>query len=175
MFKRMVPDKYVASIYCVSFQELADMGVKSVIVDLDNTLVGSKHLEAPPELIEWLDQLQQHGFQVMIVSNNTKTRVSNFAKPLNIPFIHGAKKPFGQAFDRALKQLDSAPHETVIIGDQLLTDVLGGNRRGLHTILVVPVSDQDAMCTKISRSLERFFFRWMKRKGLIRLEENHWV
>jgi HAD superfamily phosphatase (TIGR01668 family) len=173
VFKRMIPDKYVASIYCVDFQELANRGIKSVIVDLDNTLVGSKHMEATPELIEWLDNLKQFGFQVMIVSNNTKTRVSSFAKPLNIPFIYAAKKPFGQAFDRALKELNSAPHETVIIGDQLLTDVLGGNRRGLHTILVIPVSDQDAVCTKISRSLEKFFFRWMKRRGLIRLEENH--
>lgn len=63
------------------------------MVDLDNTLVESIRPEATPELVSWLDQLRGMGFKVMIVSNNNLTRVSRFATPLRVPYIHRAKKP----------------------------------------------------------------------------------
>jgi HAD superfamily phosphatase (TIGR01668 family) len=109
--------------------------------------------------------LKQLGFQVMIVSNNTRMRVSRFADPLDIPFIHAAKKPLTIAFKKALRLLGTAREETVVIGDQLLTDVLGGNRMGLFTILVVPISRQDGFFTRINRRIERLVFRWMERNG----------
>ncbi|MBA4493073.1 YqeG family HAD IIIA-type phosphatase [Paenactinomyces guangxiensis] len=173
MFKSMIPNMYVQSIYTIDFHELQRRGIKSVIVDLDNTLVESTRPDATPRLIKWLDQVKHMGLQVMIVSNNTKTRVSQFAAPLNIPYIHTAKKPLSQAFRKALKSMGTKKEETVVIGDQLLTDVLGGNRMGLFTILVVPVSDVEGFFTRINRRIERFVFRWMEKRGLLRWEENH--
>nr|WP_220185854.1 YqeG family HAD IIIA-type phosphatase [Paenactinomyces guangxiensis] len=169
----MIPNMYVQSIYTIDFHELQRRGIKSVIVDLDNTLVESTRPDATPRLIKWLDQVKHMGLQVMIVSNNTKTRVSQFAAPLNIPYIHTAKKPLSQAFRKALKSMGTKKEETVVIGDQLLTDVLGGNRMGLFTILVVPVSDVEGFFTRINRRIERFVFRWMEKRGLLRWEENH--
>jgi uncharacterized protein len=160
LLKQMIPDLYVQSIYEIDFAALKKRNIKAVIVDLDNTLVESTRPDATPELVEWLKE-------VMIVSNNTKTRVSQFADPLGIPYIHAAKKPFSAAFRRALKELGVSKQETVVIGDQLLTDVLGGNRMGFFTILVVPVSEVDGFFTRINRRVERFVFHLLEKKGLI--------
>ncbi|MFD1406932.1 YqeG family HAD IIIA-type phosphatase [Kroppenstedtia eburnea] len=166
MFKRMIPDEFVQSIYEIDLNALQRRGVKAVVVDLDNTLVESTRPEATPELVSWLDQLRGMGFKVMIVSNNNLTRVSRFATPLRVPYIHRAKKPLSAAFKRALNRLEVDAGETMMIGDQLLTDVLGGNRLGLYTILVVPVSQAEGIFTKLNRRLERLVFWWMKKRGL---------
>ncbi|MGA8944281.1 MAG: YqeG family HAD IIIA-type phosphatase [Thermoactinomyces sp.] len=167
MLKILIPDLFVQSIYDIDFVELKEQGIKAVIVDLDNTLVETTCSNATPELVQWLNGVKKLGLRVMIVSNNTRTRVSRFAAPLNIPYIHAAKKPLTSAFRRALKELGCSRNETVVIGDQLLTDVLGGNRMGLYTILVVPVSEVDGFFTRVNRKMERFVFRLLERKGLI--------
>jgi uncharacterized protein len=172
VFRLMVPNLYVESIYEIDFDELKRRGVKSIIVDLDNTLVESTRADATPRLVKWLDRVQEMGFHVMIVSNNHKTRVSYFATPLHIPFIHRAKKPFTSSFRQAMQKLGTNHTQTAMIGDQLLTDILGGNRMGLYTILVVPLSNIEGFFTRINRKLERFVFRWMEKRGMLRKEED---
>lgn len=173
MFSSFVPNQYVSSIYKINLEELKEKGMKSIIVDLDNTLVESDRKAATPLLIEWLERLQDLGFQVMIVSNNSKTRVSQFAIPLQIPFIHKARKPLSSCFRRAMSELDTEVNSTVMVGDQLLTDVLGGNRMGLYTILVVPISNTEGFFTKVNRRIERRVFRWMEKRGLLAKEGNN--
>ncbi|MXQ53506.1 YqeG family HAD IIIA-type phosphatase [Shimazuella alba] len=172
MFSSFVPNQYVPSIYKINLLELKEKGIKSIIVDLDNTLVESDRKDATPLLIEWLQHTQHLGFQVMIVSNNNETRVSEFAIPLQIPFIHKARKPLSSSFRRALIELETDPNCTVMVGDQLLTDVLGGNRIGLYTILVVPMSKTEGFFTKVNRRVERLVFRWMDKRGLLAREGN---
>ncbi|MFC7440669.1 YqeG family HAD IIIA-type phosphatase [Laceyella putida] len=169
----MVPDLFAQSIYAIDYLKLKQRGVKGIIVDLDNTLVESTRPDATPRLVEWLDELRNMGFHVMIVSNNNQTRVSHFAKPLGLPFIHTARKPLLPAFKKALKQMGTKPEETVVIGDQLLTDVFGGNRMGLYTILVAPVSHIDGFFTRINRRVERLVFFWMERKGYVRWDRSN--
>jgi uncharacterized protein len=171
VFKSIVPDAFVQSIYEIDFNELQHQGVKAAIVDLDNTLVEASRPDATPQLVSWLDRLQGMGFRVMIVSNNNRTRVSRFALPLRVPYIHRARKPLSAAFKKALRKLETKPEETVMIGDQLFTDVLGGNRLGLRTILVVPVSDVEGFFTRLNRRMERMVFRWMKQRGLLSWED----
>jgi HAD superfamily phosphatase (TIGR01668 family) len=162
---------YANSIYHIDLTELKARGIKAVIVDLDNTLVESNRPDATPKLVSWLNEVRKLGFKVMIVSNNNKTRVSQFANPLNVPYIHAARKPLSLSFLKAMKILGVSKDETVVIGDQLLTDVLGGNRVGLYTILVVPVSEVEGFFTKLNRRVERFVFRWMERKGLLNWDQ----
>ena len=167
-----MPNQYVPSIYKINLEELKEKGMKAIIVDLDNTLVESDRRDATPFLIEWLQQTQRLGFQVIIVSNNNETRVSQFAIPLQIPFIHRARKPLSSSFRKAMIELNTDVSCTVMIGDQLLTDVLGGNRLGLYTILVVPISKTEGFFTKVNRRVERIFFRWMEKRGLLAREGN---
>ncbi|KUP06058.1 hypothetical protein Q73_09815 [Bacillus coahuilensis m2-6] len=171
MLKNFLPNQHVKSIYEISVDDLKDKGVKGVITDLDNTLVEWDRPNATPKLIEWFKHLKEQGMAVTIVSNNNETRVKAFAEPLGIPYIYKARKPMGKAFNKALSTMNLKKDETVVIGDQLLTDVLGGNRNGYHTILVVPVGKTDDKITKFNRSVERRILNWFKRKGLLQWED----
>ncbi|WP_170007745.1 YqeG family HAD IIIA-type phosphatase [Bacillus fonticola] len=171
MLRKFLPNEYVKSIYEISPTKLKERGIKAVITDLDNTLIEWDRPTATPNLIRWFEALRTEGILVTVVSNNNETRVRNFADPLRIPFIHQARKPFSQAFRKAIKQMSVKREEAVVIGDQVLTDVLGGNRGGFYTILVVPVSSSDGWMTRFNRKLERRILRYFKRKGLLEWEE----
>lgn len=172
MLKQFIPDQYVQSVYEISISELKEQGVKGIITDLDNTLVEWDRPDATEELVAWFENLRDHGFQIVIVSNNNEKRVKHFADPHKISFIHSARKPLSRAFKTACKLMGLKRNETVVIGDQLLTDILGGNRSGFQTILVVPVAKTDGFITKFNRRIEQRVFQSMKKKGLIEWEKS---
>jgi HAD superfamily phosphatase (TIGR01668 family) len=156
LLQKLAPKQSVNTIYDIDVQKLWNSGIRGIITDLDNTLVGARDPHATPELVEWLKQLQLLGFKIMIVSNNRRVRVSTFAQPLNVPFIFRARKPTNISFLRALKLMGTEVQQTAVIGDQILTDVLGGNRMGLFTILVLPINARDeGFFTKINRRIEK--------------------
>jgi HAD superfamily phosphatase (TIGR01668 family) len=164
LLQNLMPKLSVRTIYDIDVHQLWNSGIRGIITDLDNTLVGAKDPHATPELIEWLKQVQLLGFNVMIVSNNHRGRVSAFAEPLGVPFIYRAKKPTNVSFQRALTLLGTSVQQTAVIGDQMLTDVLGGNRMGLYTILVQPIAIVDeGFFTKINRRIEKAALSWMKK------------
>lgn len=167
MFERLLPHMRVNTIYDIDLQALKKRGIRGIITDLDNTLVGAKEPLATPELVRWLDDVRDSGFKVVIVSNNNRTRVSKFAEPLNLTYIHAARKPANKAFRKALSLLELPAEQTVVIGDQMMTDVLGGNRMGLQTILVNPVSPGDeGVMTRVNRRLEKIALARLRKKGL---------
>ncbi|HJV17334.1 MAG TPA: YqeG family HAD IIIA-type phosphatase [Bacillales bacterium] len=172
MLKQFLPDEHVKSILEITPEHLQKLGIKGIITDLDNTLVEWDRPSATPQLIKWFEDMKRNQIQVTIVSNNrSRTRVKIFSDPLGIPFIFQAKKPMGQAFRKAISKMNLKKEETVVIGDQLLTDVLGGNRGGFHTILVVPVAQTDGFFTKFNRFVERRLLNWFRKKGMIQWED----
>ncbi len=171
MLKLFLPSEYVKNVYQITPEILKERGVKGIITDLDNTLIEWDRPSATPELIRWLKEMQDNGIKVTVVSNNNEKRVKFFSDPLQIPFIPKARKPMGGAFRRALKEMKLQPEDVVVIGDQLLTDVLGGNRLGLYTILVIPVASSDGFMTRFNRKVERRIMNNFKRQGLIQWEE----
>lgn len=126
------------------------------MLDLDNTLVPYKtYGEAPPGLLEWLEALKEAGIQVMLVSNGSRRRVHYWREKLGVPGFGPAGKPwFG--FRKALRRLALAPREVAVVGDQLFTDVLGGNLIGAYTVLVPPISKREMGYTRWVRKLERW-------------------
>lgn len=172
MIEVFVPKLKVQTIYDIPLDELYANGIRGIITDLDNTLVSQKTVSATKELVSWLDKVRKLGLDVVIVSNNNESRVGAFASPLNIPYIFKAKKPTQGAFARAIKILDLQPSEIVMIGDQMMTDVYGGNKMGLHTILVKSIAPhEEGMGTKINRQLERIAIRRLRKRGLWLEEE----
>lgn len=171
MLKHFLPDQHVKSIFDITPESLKAKGVKGIITDLDNTLVEWDRPYATPMLIEWFDHMRKNEILVTIVSNNNENRVRAFSDPLQIPFIFQARKPMSRAFYKALKQMGLRKEETVVIGDQLLTDVLGGNRGGFHTILVVPVAQTDGFVTRFNRKVERRILNWFRKKGKLNWED----
>lgn len=171
MYRKFLPSEFVKSVFDISPERLLEKGIRGIITDLDNTLVEWDRPDATPKLVNWLKSMKDAGIQVTIVSNNSEMRVKSFADPLGIPFIYKARKPMGKAFRKALHTMDVKREEVVVIGDQLLTDVVGGNRIKLHTILVLPVAKSDGFFTRFNRMVERRIFKALKRKGYVTWEE----
>ncbi|MCQ6273603.1 YqeG family HAD IIIA-type phosphatase [Bacillus sp. V3B] len=171
MLKQFLPNQHVKSILDIDPKDLQEKGIKGIITDLDNTLVEWDRPQATPRVIKWFEEMKKHHIKITIVSNNNETRVKAFSDPLNIAFIYRARKPLSHAFHKAAKQMNVKKEETVVIGDQLLTDVLGGNRGGFQTILVVPVAQTDGVATKFNRMVERRLLNWFRKKGMLQWED----
>lgn len=169
--KYLMPSKYAKNIFEITPEELKGRGVKAIITDLDNTLVGWDVQLATEEVINWFNGMRNAGIQVTIVSNNNEARVATFATPLEVDYIFNARKPMGKAFKKATKAMGVTPDETVVIGDQMMTDVLAANSNGFYSILVVPVKSNDEWKTRANRMMERRFLAYFKRKGYISWED----
>lgn len=171
LLKNFLPNKHVKTIFDIKPEQLKEQGIKGIITDLDNTLVAWDVVDATPEVIEWFKRMEDQGISIMIISNNKMERVKIFSEPLGTPYVFSAKKPLRRAFKRAANQMGFKKDEIVVIGDQLLTDVLGGNLAGFYTILVVPIVQTDAKITKINRTIERRILNHFRKKGKITWED----
>ncbi|CDO01824.1 UMP phosphatase [Oceanobacillus picturae] len=171
MLKKFLPNEHVKSVFDINPEVLKSKGIKGIITDLDNTLVAWDVKDATPEVIEWFKQMKENDIKVTIISNNKQERVKVFSEPLETPFVFSARKPLSKAFKSVAKQMGMKKEEIVVIGDQLLTDVLGGNFAGFYTILVVPIVQTDGKITKINRKIERRILHYMRKKGKITWEE----
>lgn len=172
LFKRLIPKLQVETVFDIDLEALYERGYRGIITDLDNTLVGAKAPEATPELIAWFEKVRDAGFKLVIVSNNKLTRVSTFATPLKIEYVHEARKPSNTPFRKAMKMMELTEEQTIVVGDQMLTDVFGGNRLGLFTVLVLPIAIADeGIMTKFNRRIERIALSRLRRKGLWLEEE----
>ncbi|KAF0197450.1 MAG: HAD superfamily (subfamily IIIA) phosphatase [Bacillota bacterium] len=159
MLRKLLPDLYVESIYHIDFEKLKAKGIDTIVTDLDNTLVPWSETRVNQQLLDWLEQLRGKGFKVCLLSNAVESRIASFRGAMSIPGFSKAYKPLSGAFKQALALLGSEAKHTAMIGDQIFTDVLGGNRMGLYTILVVPLSKQEFIGTRAVRLFERWFLR----------------
>jgi len=172
MIELFLPKMKVQSIYDIPLDLLYEQGIRGIVTDLDNTLVGAKSPLATKELVSWLATVADKGFEVVIVSNNNDSRVGTFAAPLQLPYIHAARKPAQRAFVKALNLLKLEPAQTLMIGDQMMTDVFGGNRMGMHTVLVAPIAPlEEGIMTKVNRRLERIVISKLRKRSLWLEEE----
>ncbi|WP_069649456.1 YqeG family HAD IIIA-type phosphatase [Caloranaerobacter ferrireducens] len=156
---KLLPDLYVNTIFDIDLKTLKAKGIDSIIVDIDNTLVSWETEYASEEVVDWFKRIKELGFKCCIISNNTKDRVVKFNRNLEVYAIHRAVKPRKKPFLKAIKLMNTKPSKTVVIGDQIFTDILGGNRLGAYTILVVPISKKEFFWTRIIRKLERRILR----------------
>lgn len=159
MFKRLYPTQYITSIFDLNMNELKEKGKKGIIFDIDNTLVPYDVIEPTQEIIELFTSLQKNGFKITLVSNNTQDRVLKFNEKLKVFALHKSRKPGTRSFKKALEFMKLEREAAVIVGDQIFTDIYGGNKAGIETILVQPVSEKDEWITKIKRGLEKKVIR----------------
>ncbi len=165
MWKHLCPHQYVEDIQQINLQHLIEKGIRGIIADLDNTLVPWNDNTLFPEVLEWVKEVKEKGFKVCIVSNNHPERGENLAKTLDVPAIWRAVKPRRGAFRRALEIMDLKPPEVAVVGDQVFTDVLGGNRLGVYTILVRPLNGREFVGTRLVRKLEKLVLFMLNRSN----------
>jgi len=158
----MFPDAYARNLAEISLDGLKLSGVRGIIVDLDNTLVAYREAAVAPEIAAWVRSAGEQGFRVALVSNNWSDRVARFGAELGIPTVPSALKPLPVAFLRALRVLGTRRQHTVVVGDQLLTDVLGAKLLGMRAILTEPISEAGFITTRVMRVVERALLRFAK-------------
>ncbi len=159
MKKILKPDLCLRTIYDLDTIKLKARGIKAIIVDIDNTLVSWETKEPDDKVNELMFRLTSEGFKICMLSNSTRKRVEEFNKCLNLPAIHKAIKPSKIAFRKAIALMGSSPEDTAVIGDQLFTDIFGGNRLGLFTVLVSPISSREFVWTRLVRKVERLVLK----------------
>ena len=175
MFGILKPKIYVDSIYNLDLKKLKKLkNIKSIIVDLDNTLIAWGNNKIDNKVINWIKEAKKLELKICIVSNSNSSRVGKIAKILNIPYYSKFFKPLGITFINALKIMNTNYLDTVVIGDQIFTDIWGGNRLKLFTILVTPIIKRDSIGTFFQRTLEKIIiFFWLKRDE-IKKEIGNW-
>ncbi|MGE5529504.1 MAG: YqeG family HAD IIIA-type phosphatase [Patescibacteria group bacterium] len=168
MLEKLCPRDQADSVLSLNPRILKAQGIKGIILDLDNTLVEWGAETIDPELPSWIARFKEAGFRLCIVSNALPQRVEMISRTLGIPAVPQATKPFKTPFRRALEILGTKPEETAVVGDQLFTDILGGNRMDLYTIWTPPISETEFVSTRAVRRLERLVVKRFRKRGLWR-------
>lgn len=169
MLKAFLPNLYVRDFRFINLDKLKSRGIKLLVLDIDNTLVPHDAKLPDENAFKFVEKVKKSGLDICLVSNNVEDRVALFAKPLKVKAYPFAKKPLKITYKKMMKELGYQSHEIAVVGDQLLTDMLGGNRCHLYTILSHPLVERDLKWTKINRVFENMVY-WMleKRKYLKR-------
>lgn len=158
--QRWCPDEHVQSVTELTPEHLHARGVRALLVDLDNTITPWRSRQVPPEVEAWIRQMQDAGFLLCFVSNTrNRDRLRWLSERLGVPYARGPMKPRRAMLRRALEMLGVEPQHAAIVGDQLFTDIWGGNRLGIYTIWVHPMHSREFIGTKCSRLVEQWLLK----------------
>lgn len=167
----LYPDAYFKNAREITTDFLSKNNINALILDLDNTLIDYQR-NMPEGTIEWVNTLKKDGIKLFIVTNtNKRKKVEEISKKLGIKYIFFAKKPLKTGLIKAKKRLQENPENIAVVGDQLFTDVLGGNRCKMFTILIDPIAERDIWITRLKRPIENLlkekYFKKINKGGVM--------
>ena len=158
------PKSYFPKVEDITINYLLNNKIKVLILDVDNTLI-DYYENLSDDVINWAKNLKGQGIKLYILSNtNNKAKVEKVANKLEIQYKNFAMKPLKRGFLKIQKELQVEPGKIAVIGDQLFTDILGGNRCKMHTILVNPINSKDYWYTAWKRPIENRIKEKLKTK-----------
>ena len=159
LLERFRPKMRAASVTEIDTVALREQGFECLLLDLDNTLLPWKDPNLPESSKRWVESARLAGMKPCLVSNtHYPRRLNRIAGELGIPAVAHALKPRRHGFDKAAALVGCELERAVVVGDQLLTDIWGGNRIGACTVLVNPIHPREFVGTKVSRMVERVIF-----------------
>ncbi len=173
--EKFYPKKYVRSIYSINLKKYYKHGYRGILFDIDNTLV-PHGAAANDKAINFFKKLRKIGFKFCLISNNKEERVKPFATAVDAPFICNAHKPATKNYIEAMNIMGTDIDETIFVGDQLFTDVFGGNRANMYTILVKQINPKEEIQIVLKRYLEKivlYFYVRRDRKKLIKEKKQY--
>lgn len=159
MFK---PTWWLKSVLEINESFIRKNHLRGLILDLDNTLSMHGSPAAEQGVCEWLDTMRELGIKMTVLSNNTKKRVQPLAKELKLDYIAFGCKPLTLGISRAIKKMKLPKKSVALVGDQIFTDILGGNLKRIPTVLVEPFHIENKISFKIKRKLENVVFNRKK-------------
>ena len=159
------PDVYQKSIFDINYDKLANKGIKILIFDLDNTLALLDEKECPKKTKELIIKLKKK-FKVVMISNNISSRIKPYKEELEIDTVSLALKPLTRGLSKIKRLYKCEKKEMIMIGDQLVTDVLSGKIFGISTCLVEPLGKKDLKITGFNRKVEEIILNSYCRKNI---------
>lgn len=134
---------------------------KMILLDIDNTIAIPDTGTCDTRARDFIKKLQYNGFIVVIFSNNTKERVKKFIGDLDVEYQHMTFKPLPFSFWKVCKKYHVKPSETIVLGDQLLTDILGANLSGCRGVYTKQLIEKDSKVTARNRKIEKLIWRYI--------------
>ncbi len=165
------PDLYCTDLDELDFGLFKKAGYRLILVDVDNTLARHGSVKADDYARRAVSRAVQAGLDCRIISNAGKKRIEAYAATLAIPYVAWAKKPSPKAIIETCQAANVLPEEAVMIGDQILTDVICAHRAGCLAVLVKPRSQREPWHIRLKRQFERLVF-WRYQKSLRRPAKN---
>ena len=165
---KLYPNEIYSAIENIDIEKLKEKGIKGIILDVDNTLIDSSKV-LNQKVIDWVKGAKNLGMKICILSNtNKRKKVEKVANDLDLPYFMFAIKPMKRGFKKCIKLLELEPKNICAIGDQIFTDVLGGNRMGMYTIYTKPINEKDcSITTTIKRPIEKIILKkYEDKKGM---------
>lgn len=162
---RYKPTMYYKDIHSINYDKLKKDGIKCLVFDLDNTLGLLDDIKCPEKTKKLIQKLKKD-FLVLIMSNSRKKRIEPYANDLGVDAITFALKPLIHGHRKLKKKYNLKKEEMVIIGDQIVTDIVSGKRFKIKTILVDPLGEKDLKITSINRKIEKRILNKYKKKGI---------
>ena len=153
------PDIKLCGITDITAQLLNKYNIKALLLDVDNTMSTHHGTVLTAGLMEWIAKMQDSGIKLMVLSNSKRKRIAPFAARIGLPFISLGCKPLPAGYLRGVKALGEKRKNVAIVGDQIFTDVLGGNAVGVKTILLTPIKLEDGWSFKLRRKLEKRLYK----------------
>lgn len=168
MLHLFCPDFCCGSITDISPEWLLANNIKTIILDVDNTLLPWDASTPTSANIKWVKKLKSDGLHLILLSNNGGKRLDDICKIVELPAVSWAAKPLPLGFKRAIHGLKVKERgEVLVIGDQLITDVFGAKKLGLKVLLVESLSKKEFIVTRLTRRVERLVINKLAKKGLM--------
>lgn len=160
MLKLFRPIAYFEGLALIKPADLQALGYRLLLLDVDNTITTWNNQQLAPEVEQWFTQLSRYDLQACLLSNNSAERLQGLANHLGVAFYAKARKPLPAGYRRALQQMGGQSAHTLMLGDQLLTDILGASLAGLDSVLLRPISlAQEFRWTYVNRRIEKLFIK----------------
>ena len=160
----LYPNIYLNNVKEITYEFLKENNIKGLILDVDNTLIDfNKNILDGAD--KWVNEMKNNNIRLCILSNTNKIeKVKKVATYLDLKYINFAKKPLKNGFIKASKLLNLENKNIAVVGDQIMTDIIGGNRMNMYTILTKPLDKKDIWVTRLKRPLEKIIInKYLKR------------
>jgi hypothetical protein len=163
--KLLIPHYKIDCVEDITLAWLNEMGVNSLLVDVDCTLKGYRTERVTDEVLQWIEAMREGGIGMCLVSNGLALRIGPFAENLGLPFIAPAGKPLTWGLEKAIQLSEFDPGTTAMVGDQIFSDVMAGRRLGIVTMLVTPINPhEEPWFARWKRPLEKLVIRYYRKR-----------
>ncbi len=159
---KLYPTRYFDKKEDIPVERYYNMGYRGIMFDIDNTLV-PHDCPIDEKTKRYISHLKEIGYVICLISNNDKERVRLFAEPLDVEYIYKAWKPARKGYEDGMKKIGTTVENTLFVGDQIYTDILGANNAGIYSILLDPIDPKEEIQIILKRIPEKFI-KWNYRR-----------